>query len=79
MDINNCLNKELSPGFCLVDTFLDYFSFVNWKGPDTSTSYHNRLSNNLENSPINQNTVLIIANASIKNKVAILVSHIYRG
>ena len=29
MDGNNCLNKELSSGFCLVDTFLDYFSFVN--------------------------------------------------
>ena len=89
MDINNCLNKvlpsfdslnkKLSPGFCLVDTFLDYFPFVNWKSPDTLTSYYNRLSNILENSPINQNIMLIIADASIKNKVATLVSHIYRG
>jgi len=43
------------------------------------TSYHNRLNSILENSLVNQDAILIITDISIKNKVAILVSHIYRG
>ena len=55
MDINNCLNevlssfnslnKELSSGFHLVDTFSNCFSFisVNQKDTDTLKSHCNRL------------------------------------
>jgi len=71
MDINNCLNKvfsffdslnkELSLGFCLVDTFSNCFSFlsVNWKDFDSINTYWKRLNNVFENSLINQNIVFI--------------------
>ena len=77
----NSLNKELSLGFHLVDTFLDHFSFisVNWKDPGILTSHYNRLNDIYENSLINQDTMLVIVDASIKNNVAISISHMYRG
>jgi len=76
----NSLNKELSLRFHLVDTFSDHFSFisVNWKDPDTLTSHYNRLNNIHKNSLVNQDTVFVIVDASVKNK-AILISYIYRG
>jgi len=69
------LNKELSLGFCLVDTFSSHFSFisVNQKDTDALKSYHNRLN---EDSLTNQDTVLVIVNASIKNNVATSVLYI---
>jgi len=72
------LNKELSLGFCLVDTFSSHFSFisVNQKDTDALKSYHNRLNNVYEDSLTNQDTVLVIANASIKNNVATSVLYI---
>ena len=81
MGTNNYLNKELSPGFCLIDTFSDHFDFisVNWKDPDILTSYCNRLNNIYEDSLINQDTMLIIADISVKNNIATLISYIYRG
>ena len=77
----NSLNKELALGFHLVDTFLDHFSFisVNWKDPGILTSHYNRLNDIYENSLINQDTMLVIVDASIKNNVAISISHMYRG
>ena len=74
------LNKELSPGFHLVDTFLNYFSFlsVNQKNPDVLTFHYNRLINIFENLFINQDTVVIITNTSIKNNIATSVSHMYK-
>jgi len=69
MDINNYL----------VDTFSDcFFILVNKKYPDTLTSHHNGLNNILENSFIGSDTILIIIDVSVKNKVATLISHIYR-
>ena len=91
INTNNCLNevvpffdslnKELSPGFHLVDTFHNHLSFlsVNQKDSNILTTHQNRLDNVYEDSLINQNTVLIILNASIKNNVVILISHIHRG
>jgi len=91
MDINNCLNKvfsffdslkkELSLGFCLVDTFSNCFSFlsVNWKDFDSINTYWKRLNNVFENSLINQNRVFITSDTSVKNNVATSISHIYRG
>jgi len=82
MDINNhlnkvllyfdSLNKNLSLGLCLVDTFSDHFSFisVNWKNSDTLTFHCNRLKDIHSKSLMNQNTMLIIVNASVKNNVA---------
>jgi len=77
----NSLNKELSPSFCLIDTFYDCFSFhsVNRKDPDTKIPYHIKLDNIYENSLIDQDIVLIILDTSIKNNVATLVSYIHWG
>ena len=91
MDINNCLNKvlhsfdsldkELSLGFHLVNTFLDHFSFVsvNWKNPNVLTFHYNKLKDIHKDSLVNQDTILIITDASVKNNIAILISYICRG
>lgn len=91
IDINNhlnevllyfdSLNKKLSLGLCLVDTFSDHFSFisVNWKDSDTLTFYCNRLKDIHRKSLMNQNTMLIIVDASVKNNIATGISHICRG
>ena len=51
------LNRKLSLGFHLVNTFHNCFSFY----------------------LVNQNTVLVISNTSIKNNITTSVSHICRG
>ena len=75
------LNIELSPGFHLVDTFPDFFSFilVNCKDTDMLRTYHNRLDNIYEDSLNNQDTILVITDPSIKNNVATSVSHIQKS
>jgi len=90
VDINNwlnkvfsffdSLNKELSSGFHLVNTFSDYFSFhsVNWKDSNILTTYCNRLENIYKDSLINQDIMLIISDTSIKNNIVTLVLYIHR-
>jgi len=74
------LNRKLSLGFHLVNTFPNCFSFhsVNQKDANTRITYHNKLDNIYKNSLISQNTVLIISNTSIKNNITISVLHICR-
>jgi len=74
------LSRELSPSFHLVDTFSDHFSFhsVNWKDINVKIAYHNKLNSIYEDSLTDQNIVLIISNASVKNNITTSVSHIYR-
>ena len=74
------LNNKLSPGFYLVDIFPNNFSFhsVNWKNADTEVAYQNKLNNIYKNFSINQDTVLIISNVSVKNNITTLVLHIWR-
>ena len=74
-------NKELSPGFYLVDTFSNHFYFLslNYKDFESLNTYWDRLDNIYKESLINQDTVLIIINTSIKNNITTLISHIYRG
>ena len=91
MNNNNCLNevflsfdslnKELSPGFHLVDTFSDHFSFhsANRKNTNAKTIYCNKLDNIYKNSLINQDIVLIILDASVKNNIATSVLYIHKG
>jgi len=64
-----------------VDTFLDCFSIhsVNQKDFNAKITYYNKLNSIYENSLIDQNTILIISDPSVKNNVATLVLHIYRG
>jgi len=94
ININNCLNKffkfflalnslnrELSPGFYSVNTFSNCFSFhsVNRKDIKAKTTNGNKLNNIYKDSIINQNTILIIPNVSVKNNIITLVLHIQRG
>jgi len=91
IDTNNCLNevflsfnslnKELSPSSCLVDIFSNQFSFisVNFKDPETLVTYQNELDNIYSDSLTKLDTILIIADTSVKNNVATLISHIHRG
>jgi len=77
----NSLNKELSPSFYTVDTFPDHVPShsVNQKDTDTRIIHHNKLNNIYKNSLINQNTVFVISDASVKNNVTISALHIHRG
>ena len=75
------LNRKISLGFHLIDTFHNCFSFhsVNQKDANTRIIYHNKPDNIYKNSLISQNTVLVISNTSIKNNITTSVSHICRG
>ena len=74
------LNKEFSLGFCLINTFSDWFSFlsVNQKDIDILRTHCNRLNNIYKDTFSNQNIILIITNICINNNVATLVSHVYK-
>jgi len=67
----NSLNREFSSGFCLVDNFIDYFSFhlVNKKYANAKITYWNKLKNIYKDSSINQDTVLIISDMSVNNNI----------
>ena len=90
VDINNCLNKvfpafdslnkELFPSFHLVDNFPSYFSFysVNWRNTNAKAAYWNKLNDIYKIFSINQNTILIISDMSVKNNIITLVLHIWR-
>ena len=72
------LNRVLFASFCLVDTFPNHFSFhlVNQKDADAKIAYQNKLENIYKDFSINQDTILIISDASIKNNIATSVSYI---
>jgi len=76
----NCLNREPSPGFCLIDNFPDHFAFhiIDCKDAEVRTACHNKLKNIFKNSFQSNNTILIIFDASIKNNITTLVLHIRR-
>ena len=58
---------------------LFFFLSVNQKDSNALTSHCNRLNNIIKNLLVNQDTILIIIDTSIKNNIVTLVSHIYRG
>ena len=64
----------------MIDTFSNQFYFlsVNQKDSDTLRTYHNRLNNIYEDSLNNQDTILVIMDASIKNNVATSVFYIWK-
>ena len=90
IDTNTCLNqvlpafdslnRELSLGFCLVDTFPDYFFFyiVNYRSVEVKIAYKNKLKNIYIDSFNSHDTMLIITDASVKNNIATTVSYIWR-
>jgi len=91
IDINNCLNEvlssfdflniKLSSGFRLVDIFSDFFSFtsVNCNNIDVLKTHHFRLDRIYKDFLNNQDTILIIADTSIKNNITTLVFHIQKS
>ena len=74
-------NREHSPGFCLVDTFSGHFSFysVNQKDANIKITHCNKFNSIYEDSLIDQNTIPIISDASVKNNVTTSVLYIHRG
>ena len=90
VDINHCLNqillifenlnKELSPGFHLVDTFPNCFPFNIVKCKDTRarTVHLNKLKNVYRASKDNLNTLFIISDTSVKNSITTSITHIQR-
>jgi len=72
------LNQVLSPGFCLIDTFPNCFSFylANCKDANTKITHQNKLKNIDKSLSNNQDTILIISDVSVKNSVTTSVSHI---
>lgn len=77
----NKLYKEISLEFHLVNMFPNCFSFhiVNCKDANAKTTYYSKLNKIYEKSLLNSNTIPIIFNASVKNKVATSISHIQKG
>ena len=72
------LHEEVSPGFCLKDNFLSYFSFhvVNTKNPTSLHEHFQALDFIIYNSSSNFHSTVVITNASIKNNIASSISHI---
>jgi len=90
VDINHCLNqvlpvfdnlnKELSLGFCLVDTFSDYCSFniVKHKDAKARIAHLNKLENIYRALKNNPDTLFIIIDTSVKNNIVMSVTHIQK-
>ena len=88
INANNCLNKvhplfnrlhqELLPEFQLVNNFPNCFLFhsVNYHNPKTIKAHLWLLDYILEESAINLNIVIVLANTSVKNNIATSISHI---
>ena len=75
----NRLNKEISPGFNLIDNFSSCFSFYLANRMDLSSlciHFHN-LDILVWNMLFKHDSVIAIVNASIKDNITIFVSHIY--
>ena len=90
VDTNNCLNqvfstfdnlnREISLGFHVINTFPNHFFFytVNCKDAEVRATQQNKLENIYKNSTNCYDTVLIISDASVKNNITTLVSYIWR-
>jgi len=78
LPVFNNLNKELSPGFHLVDIFPNHFSFnvVKRKDAKARTAHLNKLKNVYRDSKDDPNTLFIISDASLKNNIATSITHI---
>ena len=74
------MNKELSPGFCLIDNFSDCFFFhtVDHKDVETRTAHCNKLKNIFKDLSKKKDIILVIFDVSVKNNITTLVSHIRR-
>ena len=90
VDINNhlnqvsptfdSLNRELSLGFYLIDTFSDCFFFyiVNQKDAKAKITYQDKLKNIYKDLSNSHDTMLIISNTNVKNNITTVISYIMR-
>jgi len=71
------LNKEFYLGKWLLNTFSNYFSFhkANQSSDESKTYYFNLLDNIILNTSLDLSTVIIISDASIKDNIAISITH----
>ena len=74
------MNKELSPGFCLIDTFSDCFSFNIGKCKETEvrTAHLRKLNDIYKLSKNDPNILFVITDVSIKDDIATSVMHSHR-
>ena len=73
------LNLEFSPGHHIIDNFSDCFSFnlVNKKEKEISKIHAQELDNMVLHNSSLPYTALVITDASIKNNIAISISHVH--
>lgn len=73
------LNSEFSPDFRLVNKFSSYFSFyqTNHKDNESKAAHLCKLDEIFFDALLDPKSVIVISNASIKNKVATSISYTY--
>ena len=73
------LNSKFHPGSRLIDIFSSHFSFhkANHHNKETRTAYCNKLNKLILSISLESNTVIIVLDASIKNNIAISITHIH--
>lgn len=89
VDVNNCLNgifpwfdtlnRKISPGSRLIDSFSSHFSFYqeNCKDKESKTVHLWELNKIIFKVLSSTNMVIVISNASIKNNIATSITHVH--
>ena len=80
LPVFDSLNKELSPGFQLVNIFSNcfFFNIVKHKGTKVRTTYLNKLKNIYQGFSNITDIVFIISDTSVQNNIATFISHIQK-
>ena len=73
------LNCELFPSFRLIDNFPSKLSFyqVNCKDKEIKEAHLCKLNNIFTNGFLDPNSIIVVSDASIRNNIAISISHIH--
>jgi len=73
------LNNEFSPSFRLIDNYSSYFSFyqANCKDKESKATHLCKLNNIFTKTLSNPNTIIVVSDTSIRNNIAISISHIH--
>jgi len=71
------LHFELSPGHRIIDNFSDYFVFNLHSKQKDDRAYAHQLDNMVIEASSSPSTAIVVTDASIKNDVAISISHIH--
>jgi len=75
----NFLNSEFSSGFRLIDNFPSHFSFhqANYKDKESKATHLHKLDDIFPNALLNPKFVIVISDASIRNKVTMSILHVH--